>query len=183
MSRIKSKGKNIFKIICLMLVTVIASVSISSLLARNEGKNLFVNDKNLVHTLEEYESKAGNTGDGLSWKVNSSGSITVNGTYSKDAETNVAFVLGTVTIEEEDYYTLSGAKKGSTDTFYIEATYEDSAGNSKTLISDFSNKMTSDAKLAVGTQVTIRIVVKPGSTLNYYTIKPTLVAGTEAGRF
>lgn len=186
---VKTKRKNIFVAILLMVVTVACSVFVCSIVARNTGafdasKTPFgVNSENLVHTLEEYETEAGNTGNGVTWKVNSTGSIVADGTYSINETADMEFVLGTVTIAEEDFYTLSGATGGSLNTFYIEGRYQDAEGNARVLYSDFNNAKTSDAKLPVGTQVTLKIVIKPGVEFNNYTFKPTLVSGTEFGRF
>ena len=185
----KTKSKNIFKTIGLIIVTVILSVTVCAIFAnttdifKDDGVPLGVNSGNLIHSLDAYESTAGNTGKGIVWKVNSTGSITVDGTYSENETADLEFVLGTVIIEKEDYYTLSGAGAGSLGTYYIEARYEDSAGNEKVLYADFNDTKTSEAKIAEGTEVTIKIVVKPGVEFNRYTFKPTLVPGTESGRF
>lgn len=181
--------KNTFKKILGLCLTIILCVSICALIGRttngftNSVTESMINEDNLVHTLEEYESKAGTFANGLTWKINSNDSITVSGTYSENNAEDYEFVLGTVTVEKEDYYTLSGASRGSVDTFYIEATYEDSTGNKKTLVSDFSDTMTSPEKLTEGTVVTLKIIVKPGCSFAYHTIKPTFVPGAEVGEF
>lgn len=185
----KIKRKNIITSIVLVVVTVALSVLTCSIVARNtnafeESKTPYgVNKDNLVHTLEEYESSAGNTGKGINWKVNSTGSIVADGTYSINQTTDMEFVLGTVTIEEENFYTLSGASSGSLDTFYIEARYTDASGNVKVLYSDFNGSKTSEAAIPAGTQVTLKIVIKPGVEFNNYTFKPTLVPGVDSGKF
>ena len=189
MSRTTNKTKRLFTTIALIVVTVALSVLTCSIVARNttafedSGVPFGVNKDNLVHSLEEYESAAGNTGKGITWKVNSTGSIVANGTYSENETSNLEFVIGTVTIEEENYYTLSGASGGSLNSYYIEARYEDSEGNVKVLYSDFNDSKTSDAKLAEGTQVTLKIIVKPGVEFNKFTFKPTLVPGIDSGKF
>ena len=186
---VKTKKKNVFVAIVLMVATVAMSVFACSIVARNTSafkeSNLpfGVNSENLVHTLDEYETVAGNTGKGITWKVNSTGSIVADGTYSINQTSNLEFVLGTVTIEDEDIYTLSGASGGSTETYYIEARYTDGNGNVKVLYSDFNGSMTSANKIPVGTQVTLKIVVNPGVEFNNFTFKPTLVRGSESGRF
>ena len=189
MSRTTNKTKRVITSLVLIVVTVALSVLTCSIVARNtnafEESNVpfGVNKDNLIHSLDGYESAAGNTGKGIVWKVNSTGSIVADGTYSENETSNLVFNIGTVTVKEENYYTLSGALKGSLDTFYIEARYEDSNGNAKVLYSDFNGSKTSDAKLAVGTQVTLKIIVKPGVEFNNYTIKPTFVPGVDSGRF
>ena len=173
----------------LVVATVALSVFTCSIVARNtsafeKGTTPFgVNSENLIHTLEEYENPVGNTGKGIIWKVNSTGSVVADGEYSINQTSNLEFVLGTVTIEEENFYTLSGASSGSQDTFYIEARYSDASGNVKVLYSDFNGMKTSEAVIPVGTQVTLKIVVKPGVEFNNYTFKPTLVPGLESGKF
>ena len=179
--------KKLFKSILVILVIVGISVTCSAFVARStnnytETPNM-TNENNLVHTLDEYVSAGGSFTNGLTVKVNSTGSIVINGTYSENATEDYVFTLGTVSIEEADYYTLSGAARGSLDTYYIVASYEDSTGNLRTIISDFSDTCTSADILAEGTQVTLKIVVKPGATLNYCTLKPTFVAGEESGKF
>lgn len=177
----------IIKSMLFILLVVALSVGATAIISRNTGSftttPTFTNENNLVHTIDEYESSAGTFANGMTWKINSTGSIVANGTYSDANVEDLVFNLGTITIETEDYYTLSGAPKGSLESFYIEAKYQDASGNIKTLMSDFSDTMTSVAKLPVGTQVTLRIIVKPGVTFSHYTFKPTLVAGTEAGSF
>ena len=128
--------KKLFKTLGLILIVVCICVFVTAVIARNtnnytETPNL-TNENNLVHTLEEYVSEAGSFANGLNIKINSSGSIVLNGTYSDSNTEDYVFTLGTVTVEDADYYTLSGAARGSLDTFYIMASYEDSAGNAKT---------------------------------------------------
>ena len=179
--------KKFFKTLCFLLVAVILSVSITAVISRNTDNFnsgiSFTNEENLVHSLDEYVSKPSNLANGLNFKVNSTGSIVVDGTYDEFAVSDYVFTIGTVTIDETDFYTLSGSKNGSLSTYYIKATYEDSSGNIKTLISDFSDTMTSIEEIPEGTQVTIVLVIKPGAELERVTITPTFVAGEEPGRF
>lgn len=188
MSKTKTK-RNVLTTIILVIVTVALSVLVSSLVARNttafeeSDTPLGVNKNNLIHTLEEYETEAGNTGKGITWKINSTGSITANGTYSVDKTDDLVFVLGTVEIDKEDVYTLSGAPNGSFDTYYIEARYTDANGNAKVIYSDFNGQNTTESVLVEGTQVTVRIIVKPGVKFNSFVFKPTLVAGEDSGKF
>lgn len=178
--------KKFVKTICFLLAAVILSVSVTAVVSRNTDNfsgSIFTNEDNLIHSLDEYVSKPSNLANGLTFKVNSTGSIVINGTYDKDAAEDYIFTLGTVTVDKTDYYTLSGAKNGSLDSYYIQASYEDSNGNSRVIISDFSDTMTSIDEIAEGTQVTISIVIKPGAEFNRVTITPTFVPGEEAGRF
>ena len=185
----KIKRKNYFVTILLIVVTVALSVLTCSIVARNttafeKGNTPFgVNSENLIHTLDEYVSAEGNTGKGITWKVNSTGSIVADGEYSINETANMEFVIGTVTIAEKDFYTLSGASNGSENTYYIEARYVDGSGNAKVLYSDFNDAKTSAAEIPEGTQVSLKIIVKPGVKFNNFTFKPTLVPGTESGRF
>ena len=190
MVQINKKNKKTIIVAALLVVATVAlSVLTCSIVARNTTSfeksdvPFGTNKDNLIHTLEEYETPAGNTGKGITWKVNSTGSIMIDGTYSIDYTENLEFVLGTVTIEEENFYTLSGASSGSMNTFYIEARYTDANGNAKVLYSDFNDTRTTDTSLPVGTQVTIKIIVKPGVEFNNYTFKPTFVPGTTTGKF
>ena len=185
----KTRRKNTLVTILIIVATVALSVLTCSIVARNtsafdkDSTPIGVNKDNLVHTLEEYESPTGNTGKGITWKVNSTGSIVADGEYSINQTDDLVFVIGTVTVEEENFYTLSGASSGSSDTFYIEARYTDKNGNVKVLYSDFNNSKTSEAAIPAGTQVTLKIVVKPGVEFNNYTFKPTLVPGVDSGKF
>lgn len=168
------------------LVLVIIALSVGATVAAysitdNFSTNIFVNRDNLVHSIDEYESVPGNNGDGLTWTVDSFGRVKANG---KTGDENASFVLGTVTIEEENFYTLTGAPEGaSRDTYYIEAVYKTAAGTTVVLYSDFRDYCTSPEKLAEGTEVTLTIVACAGCTFENVTFAPTFVAGNEAGRF
>ena len=180
-----------FKIILFAILIIALSITATALISKGtDGFNksfstLFLNEDNLVHTLEEYESKAGNSGNGITWKINeNTGAITASGTIAEsDTATAAEFKLGSVKIEKTDYYTLSGVKGGSLDTFYIKAEYEDLSGNQKVIYGDFTDSMTSEDKIAEGTYVSITIVINPGVELENVKFTPTFVAGEEKGSF
>ena len=180
--------KNIWAKIGSVLLIVALSVTCSALIFRNtsiledDGMPIGVNKNNLVHTIEEYSFEEGNTGVGITSKINYNGSVKVNGKYN-NAEEPLVYNLGTVTIETADYYTLSGAKGASDSTYYIMASYEDSTGVTQVLYSDFITEMTSPEIIPEGTQVTISIVIFSGVEFDNFTFKPTFVAGTTAGKF
>ena len=172
----------------IFLLTVIIAVTTSLVIVKatnglNESiYNVFLNEDNLVHTLVEYESKAGKWDNGLEFSVSDSGAVTINGSLSEEDEA-ATFILGTVKTEKADKYTLSGCKTGSLKTFYIKAEYLDASGNSKTLYADFTDSMTTVDEIPEGTAVTISIVIMPGTSLNNITFKPSLCPGEEAGKF
>lgn len=174
-----SKGNVIMAI---LIIAVVVALGVGVVAATHRFTGLLNNNDNLVHTLEEYVSKGGNSGNGLVWTVNDDGSIHCEGTITDDDLDEATFVIGTVTVTEEDFYTLSGAPKGSKNTFYIKAEYEDESGNLKTFYSDFDGECTSETKLDKDTEVTLTIVVKSGVEIDY-TFEPTLVAGEVAGKF
>lgn len=179
--KIKKTGVgDVVKAILIIAVVIALGVGAVALTLRLTG--VLKNEDNLVHTLEEYESKGGNDGNGLVWTVNDDGSVHCEGTITNEDLEEATFVIGTVKIEEENFYTLSGAPKGSKNTFYIKGEYEDDAGNLLTFYSDFDGECTTVTKLAKDTEVKLTIVVKTGVDIDY-TFKPTLVAGEEAGQF
>ena len=180
-----------FKIILFAILIIALAVTATALISKGtDGFNksfstIFLNEDNLVHTLEEYETEAGKSGNGITWEVNEkTGKITVSGEIADNdtAEASV-FVLGEVLIEETDYYTLSGVKDGSLETIYIMAEYTDTEGNEKVIYGDFKDTMTSEDKIAQGTYVKLSIVVLPGVELDNVKVTPTFVAGSKAGRF
>lgn len=176
-----SKGGLIVLILVVIGLTLGATVATYSL-TDNFETNIFVNQDNLIHTIDEYETKTGTSGDGISWSVDSFGRVKANGEITSDAET-VEFVLGTIEIEEEDFYTLSGAPEGSINTFYIKAKYTTESGSEVILYSDFANYCTSPTEITKGTEVTFSIVIHSGVEMDNYAFSPTFVAGEEAGKF
>ena len=176
----KTNAGNI--ITAIIIVAVVVALGVGAVAITNRFTGLFNNKDNLVHTLEEYEDKGGNDGNGLVWTVKDDGSIHCEGTITNDELDEATFVIGTVKVTEEDFYTLTGAPKGSKATFYIKAEYEDDTGNLKTIYSDFDGECTSLTKLDKDTEVTLTIVVKADVEIDY-TFKPTFVAGEEAGKF
>lgn len=182
-----SKSVRFSKFGLVVLILVVIGLTLGATVATysltdNFETNIFVNQDNLVHTIDEYESPTGSTGNGISWSVDSFGRVKANGKITSDDE-QVEFKLGTIKIEEADYYTLSGAPKGSFETFYIKATYTTASGSTVTLYSDFANYCTSPEEIAKDTVVTLSIVVFAGYEFDNYAFVPTFVAGQEAGRF
>lgn len=179
----KIKKTNVGNVItAIILVAVVVALGVGAVAMTNRFTGILNNQDNLVHTLEKYDDKGGNDGNGLVWTVNDDGSIHCEGTITNDELDEATFVIGTVKVTEEDFYTLSGAPKGSKATFYIKAEYEDDAGNLMTIYSDFDGECTSLTKLDKDTEVKLTIVVKADVEIDY-TFKPTLVAGEEAGKF
>lgn len=179
----KIKKTNVGNVITsIILVAVVVALGVGAVAMTNRFTGILNNQDNLVHTLEKYDDKGGNNGNGLVWTVNDDGSIHCEGTITNDDLDEATFVIGTVKVTEEDFYTLSGAPKGSKATFYIKAEYEDDAGNLMTIYSDFDGECTSETKLDKDTEVKLTIVVKSGVEIDY-TFEPTLVAGEVAGKF
>ena len=176
----KRKTNDVIKAIFGVILVIALGVGAVALMSNMNG--ILNNKDNLVHTLEEYEGKSGTDGNGLLWTVNSDGSVRCKGEITNEDLDEVEFVIGTIKIETEDSYTLSGAPEGSKSTFFIKAEYEDEAGNLKTVYSDFNGECTTLEKLPVGTEVKITIVVKSGVAIDQ-TFKPTFVAGEKAGEF
>ena len=176
----KTSAGHVIKAIIIIAVFVVIGVTFLAITNRSTG--ILNNQDNLVHTLEKYDDKGGNDGNGLVWTVNDDGSIHCEGTITNDELDEATFVIGTVKVTEEDFYTLSGAPKGSKATFYIKAEYEDEAGNLMTIYSDFDGECTSLTKLDKDTEVTLTIVVKADVEIDY-TFRPTFVAGEVPGKF
>ena len=179
----------IFKTILGVLLIVALSVTATALISRatdgfNSGiTSIFYNDDNLVRTLEEYVSKEGNSGNGITWTIKNGGAVVADGTLASD-EDEAIFRLGFVEIKEEGFYTLSGAPKNtSSSTYYIRASYEDVSGTNNVLYANYSDSMTSVNKIPAGTVVTIEIVIVPGVSVENVKFTPTFVLGTEAGAF
>lgn len=176
----KTSAGDVIKSILIIALVIALGVGVVALTLRFTG--VLKNEANLVHTLEEYEDKGGNDGNGLVWTVKDDGSIHCEGTITNDELDEATFVIGKVKVTEEAFYTLSGAPKGSKATFYIKAEYEDEAGNLMTIYSDFDGECTSLTKLDKDTEVTLTIVVKADVEIDY-TFKPTFVAGEVPGKF
>ena len=183
-----SKSVRISKWGFVVLLLVVVGLTIGATVATysltdNFTTNIFVNRDNLIHTLDEYETKEGTTGNGISWNVDSFGRIKVNGKLTGEAE-SAEFKLGTVTVEKEDYYTLSGAPDGTSfETFYIKAVYETASGSTVTLYADITDACTTPEKLPEGTTVDISIIVLDNYQFDNYVFSPTFVIGKEAGNF
>ena len=141
--------------------------------------DLIYNEDNLVRTIEEYEGKSGNVGNGLQFTAYDNMSVLVKGKINDESE-RYEWVLGTVIIEENGKYTLTGMDGASTTTAYIKGAYTDTEGNERTFIGDISSSMT--VELVKGTSVELSIIVFPGVDINTI-VKPTLVLGDKAGRF
>ena len=141
--------------------------------------DLVYNDDNLVRTLEEYEGKDGNIGNGLTFTVYDNMSILVKGKINDDSE-RCEWFLGEVAITEDGEYTLSGMPDASTTTAYLKGVYTDTEGNERTIIGDINSSMT--VELVEGTTIELYIVVFPDVDINAI-VKPTLVLGDKAGRF
>ena len=108
-----------------------------------------------------------NTANGVTFTVNSDGSITVNGTATSDAD--FMLLRGPIQGYSESYF-LSGCPSGGSDTtYYISENFTASkdTGNGVVL-----NNLPSD-------QVW-RIVIKSGTTVNNLVFRPMLNEGTEA---
>ena len=107
------------------------------------------------------------TANGVTFTVNSDGSVTVNGTATSDAD--FMLLRGPIQSYSESYF-LSGCPTGGSDTtYYISEgfTMSKDTGNGVVL-----NNLPSDQAW--------RIVIKSGTTVNNLVFRPMLNAGTEA---
>ena len=107
------------------------------------------------------------TQNGVTFTVNSDGSVTVNGTATSDAD--FMLLRGPIQSYSESYF-LSGCPTGGSDTtYYISESFTASkdTGNGVVL-----NNLPSDQAW--------RIVIKSGTTVNNLVFRPMLNAGTEA---
>lgn len=107
------------------------------------------------------------TANGVTFKVNSDGSVTVNGTATSDAD--FMLLRGPIQSYSESYF-LSGCPTGGSDTtYYISESFTMSkdTGNGVVL-----NNLPSDQAW--------RIVIKSGTTVNNLVFRPMLNAGTTA---
>lgn len=107
------------------------------------------------------------TANGVTFTVNSDGSVTVNGTATSDAD--FMLLRGPIQSYSESYF-LSGCPTGGSDTtYYISESFTVSkdTGNGVVL-----NNLPSDQAW--------RIVIKSGTTVNNLVFRPMLNAGTEA---
>ena len=172
-------GLKIWVIVLIVALSVGATFGVYKLTdSFTKGVTDFIyNDDNLVRTIEEYEGKSGNVGNGLQFTAYDNMSILVKGKINDDSE-RYEWTLGEVLIEEDGKYTLSGMNDASTTTAYLKGTYTD--GNVRTFTGDISGSMT--VELVKGTTVELSIVVFPGVDINTV-VKPTFVLGEEAGKF
>lgn len=107
------------------------------------------------------------TANGVTFTVNSDGSVTVNGTATSDAD--FMLLRGPIQSYSESYF-LSGCPTGGSDTtYYISESFTTSkdTGNGVVL-----NNLPSDQAW--------RIVIKSGTTVNNLVFRPMLNAGTTA---
>ena len=107
------------------------------------------------------------TANGVTFTVNSDGSVTVNGTATSDAD--FMLLRGPIQSYSESYF-LSGCPSGGSDTtYYISENFTASkdTGNGVVL-----NNLPSDQAW--------RIVIKSGTTVNNLVFRPMLNEGTEA---
>ena len=186
MSKEKKKSARIggVKIWVILLIVALAVGATCGVMKLTDNlskgvSDLIYNEDNLIRTLEEYESKEGNAGNGLEFTVYNSGAIHVKGQLNDDSE-RYEWVLGTVVVTEDGKYTLSGIDDASATTANLKGTYTDTDGNERTFLGDINDQMT--VELVKGTSVEISIVVFPDTKINT-TIKPTFVLGEEAGKF
>ena len=134
MAKRRIKKTNVGDLIkSILIIALVVALGVGAITMTLKLTGVLKNEDNLVHTLEEYEGKGGNDGNGLIWTVNDDGSVHCEGTITNEDLDEATFVIGTVEIEEEDFYTLTGAPKGSKATFYVKAEYEDEAGNLMTV--------------------------------------------------
>jgi len=185
----------ILKAILFALLIVALSVTATVLISKSTNgfndsfASVFQNDANLVHTLEKYETEAGEKDSGITWTVKeSTGVIYASGEIEEENEAGEAnaadeFVLGYVLVEDTDFYTLSGCKTADKEKYYIKAEYLNAGGNERVLYGDIEDEMTSPEKIPEGTYVKLSIVVLPGVELDNVKFTPTFVPGVEPGRF
>lgn len=178
------KQKNLLISIGAALLVVIVAVTTCAILGRatngfeNDASVIFQNGNNLIHELDGYTSKSGEDENGITWTVLSNRKIHAEGKNTSSSAKS-AFVLGTITIEDTDYYTLSGVE--DSDEYYIEATYSD--GESEVVLSTLKDgEETSEEKIEKGTVVTFTIYVAIGADVDV-TFAPSFVPGKDAGRF
>ena len=180
----KTKTKNTLIRIGVALLVVILSVSCCVFIGRatkgfqNDATVIFQNDDNLVHNLEGYTGTEGQDANGITWTVLTNRKIHAEGENTSTSAKS-SFVLGTIKIEETDYYTLAGVE--DSDEYYIEMTYS-SNGEDVVLSTAEDGEVTSSDKIQKDTVVTLTLYVAIGADVDV-TFAPSLVAGKEAGRF
>ncbi len=181
----KTKKKSGFGKVVLIIFLVVLTVGLSAGLTKLTSgytksiTSIFNNKDNLVHTLEEYESKAGKDANGLEWTVTGRGAIECVGEIDEEDSAS-EFVLGTITIEEDGEYTLSGLDGANLKKAYLQGSYVDAEGVRQTFYGDDEDTCT--VELEAGDQVVIKIIVQPGVEVDF-TCKPTFVKGDEPGKF
>lgn len=107
------------------------------------------------------------TANGVTFTVNSDGSVTVNGTATSDAD--FMLLRGPIQSYSESYF-LSGCPTGGSDTtYYISEGFTTSKDTGNGVV---FNNLPSDQAW--------RIVIKSGTTVNNLVFRPMLNAGTEA---
>ena len=186
MSKTKKKtarvgGVRVWVILLIVALSVGATCGVMKLTDNlSKGVNeLVYNQDNLIRTLEEYEGKEGNAGNGLVFTVYDSKAIHVKGKIN-DSSSSVEWQLGEIVITEDGEYTLSGMKNASLTTAHLKGTYTDTEGNERTFYGDINDSMT--VELVEGTRVTLSIVIYAETDIDT-TVKPTFVLGDEAGKF
>ena len=126
------------------------------------------NPDNLIQT-EDITLKSGKHSSGVEIKVKDDGSIVLNGKAGVDAEVTYC----TVALSAGDYV-LSGAESGSSSTYYLATTVSSNA-----VMGDFPGTFT----VSDQTTLTIKLVIKEGTSFFNTTIRPVVNEGSDAADF
>lgn len=138
------------------------------------GNNIIKNlGKNLLPCRNSDSSK-----NGLSWKINSDGSILINGTATAQTvipiNTDTPNINPDIKLKDNTEYTISGGINGTSSTFGLQCGYK-IAGSPTAWSEVFNNKKISTTKdwtLGVG------VIIRKGITMNNVLIKPMIEEGT-----
>ena len=138
------------------------------------GDNIIKNlGKNLLPCRKPNGSK-----NGLSWKINSDGSILINGTATAQIiipiNTDTPNIYSDIKLKDNTEYTISAGINGTSSTFGLQCGYR-IAGGPTAWTEVFNNKKintTKDWTLGVG------VIIRKGITMNNVLIKPMLEENT-----
>lgn len=177
--RLTSKHKRWISVIAIVLAAIFMCSWIGFASDGFQEKDIskwVVRDRNenniLKGTFEDY-----NAGDGITAKGKNDGTIVLDGTY-KGADDFVVIPVESVPLDSGTY-TLSGTDKGTNQTYYLRAQYNDASGAVAYAKADFNGTFT----ITSAQQVIITLVACKDVELNNIKVQPVLVAGNEIGDF
>lgn len=164
----KRSTKNLVMTVCICLAVVALFGFLTKGFTSLNIKGNFEKERNEANAIAKTDItlKDGKLSNGVTVKVNSDGSVTLNGKATADATVKYAEISSLAA----GTYTFTGAEGGTTGTYYMTAT-----SGSTSIQSDFTggNKLT----LSSAAKTVVEIVIKKDATFFNVTLYPVLYTG------